>query len=189
MERKVGECSQWKAIGQCSKGDSCCFSHGNNRGQPAQTSSLAPRSQTLIDGKRPSKGGSSPSGKRVQRPCKNYLKRNCTNQSCDQWHLPVCQNYKSESGCKYGDKCRFRHNEVDGQQSKKSKKGAGKGSVACRSPYNWVACLKILIREGSIQRKEGKLGSKSHRQIPQRHVEPHQKSGKKGSIARRHSKA
>ena len=25
--RKVGECCQWKAIGQCSKGDSCSFSH------------------------------------------------------------------------------------------------------------------------------------------------------------------
>ena len=27
MERKVGEGYQWKAIGHCSKGDSCSFSH------------------------------------------------------------------------------------------------------------------------------------------------------------------
>ena len=27
VERKVGECFQWKAHGQCSKGDSCSFSH------------------------------------------------------------------------------------------------------------------------------------------------------------------
>ena len=27
VERKVGECFQWKAIGQCSRGDSCSFSH------------------------------------------------------------------------------------------------------------------------------------------------------------------
>ena len=23
----------------------------------------------------------------------------------DSWHAPVCQNYKTESGCKFGDKC------------------------------------------------------------------------------------
>ena len=28
VEREVGECFQWKAHGQCSKGDSCSFSHG-----------------------------------------------------------------------------------------------------------------------------------------------------------------
>ena len=27
VEKKVGECFQWKAHGQCSKGDSCSFSH------------------------------------------------------------------------------------------------------------------------------------------------------------------
>ena len=27
VQRKVGECFQWKAHGQCSKGDSCSFSH------------------------------------------------------------------------------------------------------------------------------------------------------------------
>ena len=35
VDRKVGECYQWKTIGQCSKGDSCSFSHdpatGNRR--------------------------------------------------------------------------------------------------------------------------------------------------------------
>ena len=37
VERKVGECYQWKATGQCSRGDSCTFSHEqasrNGRGQ------------------------------------------------------------------------------------------------------------------------------------------------------------
>ena len=30
VERKVGECFQWKAHGQCSKGESCRFSHDTN---------------------------------------------------------------------------------------------------------------------------------------------------------------
>ena len=106
-------------------------SHGNNqRGRSGQSSSPAPRSQTQNDGRRPSKGNaprrSSPSGKKGQSPCKNYLEGNCTNPSFP----PVCQNYKTDSGCKFGDKCLFGHTEADSQPSKKSKKSGGKGSVA-----------------------------------------------------------
>ena len=48
VERKVEECYQWKAIGQCSKGDSCNSRHevasGNRcgEGRKEQSSSLAP---------------------------------------------------------------------------------------------------------------------------------------------------
>ena len=54
VERKVGECYQWKANGQCSRRDSCSFSHGYCRGQQAQSSSPAPKTQTQIDGRTPS---------------------------------------------------------------------------------------------------------------------------------------
>ena len=107
------KCYQWKAHGHSSREDSCSFSHGNNRGQPAQSSSLAPRAQRQIDGRRPSQGGSprgsSPSGKRGQKPCKNDLKGNCTNPSYGCWYLPENQNYNSESGCNLGDICLLRH--------------------------------------------------------------------------------
>ena len=49
VERKVGECYQWKQLGQCSKGDSWSFSHdpasGNRRDQrrEGQSSSPAPK--------------------------------------------------------------------------------------------------------------------------------------------------
>ena len=53
VERRAGKCYQWKAIGQCSEGDSCSFRHdpspGNRsrEGQRAkeQTSSPAPNSK------------------------------------------------------------------------------------------------------------------------------------------------
>ena len=35
VDRKLGECFRWKSIAQCSKGDSCSFSHelaSGNRG-------------------------------------------------------------------------------------------------------------------------------------------------------------
>ena len=51
----------------------------------------------------------SPSGLKGRRPCKDFLKGKCAEPSCDLWHPPVCLNRKSESGCKYGDRCHFRH--------------------------------------------------------------------------------
>ena len=61
MERRVGECYQWEPIGQCSKGNSCSFSHdgapGNRCDQRRKgpSSSFAPKAQTQTDGKKPSK--------------------------------------------------------------------------------------------------------------------------------------
>ena len=43
LEMKVEECYQWKATGQCSKRDSCSFSHRSNRGQKTQSFSLVPK--------------------------------------------------------------------------------------------------------------------------------------------------
>ena len=55
---------------------------------------------------------------------------------------------KSKSGCTHGEKCRFRHVEVDGQPSKTSKKSCVKGSVAFfKGVYTGgVVCLKTLIQ-------------------------------------------
>ena len=78
VERRMGECHQWKANGQRSRGDSCSFRHGSDRGQQAQSSSPAPKAQTQIDGRKHSKGigprGESPSGRKGQKACKNKLK-------------------------------------------------------------------------------------------------------------------
>ena len=117
VERRVGECYQWKANGQCLKGDSCSFRHepaSGNRcagGRKEQSSSPAPEAKAQTDGKIPSKGsnskGESPSWTRGRIPCKDVLGRKCTNPSCNLWHPPVCCNYESESGCTYGEKCKF----------------------------------------------------------------------------------
>ena len=136
VDRKVGECYRWKAIGQCSEGDSCSFSHDRASGnrcdqrQEGQSSCPAPKAKAQTDGKIPSRSsgrrGESPSGTRQKIPCRNFLRSKCTCPSCNFWHPPVCLNYKSESGCTYGEKCRFRHVDVDGKPSKKSKKSGVK---------------------------------------------------------------
>ena len=109
------------------KGKTCSFRHDESKREKiTQSSSLAPRPQTQNDGKSSSKeksrGGRSPYGKKYQRPCMDPF--------FDYWHPPVCQNYISEMGCKFGENCMFRYKEVDSQPHKKSKKSDGKGSVA-----------------------------------------------------------
>ena len=173
VERKVGECYQWKATGQCSKGDTCSFSHdrasGNRHDQrrDGQSSYPTPKAQTQTDGKKPSKGsglrGESPSGKGGRIAFRNLL-RESTIPSCNYWHPPVCLNYKSGSGCKYGEKGRFRHAEFDGQPGKKSKKSGVKGSVAS---------LKESIQNGCVFRNSTErrtIRIKTRRQILQGHV-------------------
>ena len=83
------------------------------------------------------------------------------NPSCKFWHLPVCQNYKSERGCMYGDKCHFRRVEAEGKPSKKSKKGEGKGSVAILKGSIQLGCVSQDSHPSkSILRELGKLASK-----------------------------
>ena len=71
----------------------------------------------------------------------------------------VCQNYKSETGCTYGNKCFVRHDETDEKPTKKSKKGGAKGSVVEGVFTVGVVCLMILIRKRPSLWKEGKLRS------------------------------
>ena len=55
--------------------------------------------------------------------------------------LPHVKIYKSESGCKFGDKCLFRHTEADGLPIKRSKKSDGKGSVASLKESIQLGCV------------------------------------------------
>ena len=72
----------------------------------------------------------------------------------------MCLNYKSESGCTYGEKCRFRHTEADGQPSKKSKQSGGKGSVALLKDSTPLGCVsQDSCQRKSILRKDENLGS------------------------------
>ena len=68
--------------------------------------------------------------KMARLPCKDYLKGTCTNSFCEKWHPPECLFYKSESGCRFGEKCSYAHRQVDEQPSKRSKKNGDKSAVA-----------------------------------------------------------
>ena len=90
--RKDGKCFQWKANGQCSRGDSWSFNHGSHSGQRAESSSSTFKAPTQTDGRKPygfrAPRGVSPSGLKGPKPCKHFLGGKCTEPSWDLWHPP-----------------------------------------------------------------------------------------------------
>ena len=89
VERKVRGCFQWKAHGQCSKGDSWT--------KRTIVFSCIPKSkETDGEGQKSSQGsGSNRNVDESETPCRLKL---CKNPSCKFWHLSVCLNDKSEKG-------------------------------------------------------------------------------------------
>ena len=57
-------------------------------------------------------------------------KGTCINSFCEKWHPPECLFYKSENGCRFGEKCSYLHRQVDEQPSKRSKKNGDESAVA-----------------------------------------------------------
>ena len=84
--------------------------------------------------------------------------------------------YRSESRCTCGEKCRFRHAEVDWQPSKKSEKSGVKGSVALLKESIQLGCVSRFSSEKIYSTKRRKIGIKSHRRILQGHVVPDKNS-------------
>ena len=98
-QRTLGDCWQWKANGQCSKGDNCSFRHDFNKRAKMTQPNSSPNSFMQQNERNASRTrsprGKSPSGRMSRWPCKDYLKGTCT---CEKWHPPGCLFYKSESG-------------------------------------------------------------------------------------------
>ena len=77
-QRILGDCWQWEANGQCSRGDNCSFRHDvSKRGKKTQPNPSPSSSTRLNEGKTSrsrSPRGKSPSGRMSRWPCKDYLK-------------------------------------------------------------------------------------------------------------------
>ena len=65
--------------------------------------------------------GKSNHGAIPRQPCRYYLKGTCTRSPCEYWQPHEYQFYKTETGCKAGDKCLFPYHQVDEQPNKKPK--------------------------------------------------------------------
>ena len=143
-QRTLGECWQWKANGQCSKGDNCIFRHDINKRATSTQPNPSPSSFMQQNERNASRTrsprGRSPSGRMSRWPCKDYLKGTCTNSFWEKWHLPECLFYKSENGCRFGEKCSYAHRQVDEQPSKRSKQNGDKSAVAMLKNTRQLGC-------------------------------------------------
>ena len=69
-------------------------------------------------------------------------------------------DHTSESGCKYGDKCKFLHTVAGGQPSKKSKKsGAKRSEASLKETIQLGGVFHDSPKRKSILHENGKLGS------------------------------
>ena len=145
VHRGHGECYQWKAKGQCSRGDKCSFWHdGNERAKPTvktAPSSEPPPPRGRSASRKRNLRGRSPSGKTNRLPCRDFLKGTCTKLPCDHWHPPECQCYKTQSGCRFGDDfVRFRTGRLRNNQRNPWKRTVTKVQwLYWKMHHSWIA--------------------------------------------------
>ena len=163
-QRTLGECWQWKANGQWSKGDNCSFRHDINKRGKVTPSNPSPNSFMRQNERNASRTrsprGKSPSGRMSRWPCKDYLRGTCNNSFCEKWHPPECLFYKSESGCRFGEMCSYAHRQVEEQPSKRSKKDGDKSAVAMLKSTRQLGCVFQDMeppRSSSILRKSSNI--------------------------------
>ena len=133
-QRTLGDCWQWKANGQCSKGDNCSFRHDINKRakltqpNPSPSSFMQQNERNALRTRSPR--GKRPSCRMSRWPCKDYLKGTCTNSFCEKWHPPECLFYRWE-------KCSYAHRQVEELPSKRSKENGDKSAVAMLKKHEY----------------------------------------------------
>ena len=133
-QRILRDCWQWEANGQCSTEDNCSFRHDITERAKMTQPNASPTSFKQQNERKASRTqsprGRSPSARMFRLPCKDYLKRTCTNSFCEKWHPPERLFYKTKSGCRFGEKCSYAHRQVDEQPTERSKKNDDESAVA-----------------------------------------------------------
>ena len=149
-KKSLGYCWQWKANGQCSKGDNRSFLQDMNKCaratqlNPSLWSSTRPNETNALGTRSPR--GRNHGGKMTRLPCKDCVKGTCTNSFCKKCH-PECLFYKTKSGCRFEEKCSCAHRQVDEQLGKRSENNGGKSAVALlKIARQLVAYFKIWSR-------------------------------------------
>ena len=159
VERKMGECFQWKAPGQCSKGDSCSFSHDelaqgdlcSGQRQNRRSSSPALNSKDWRRGEKCSKTGQEGSSSDKKGAKFRAVTKIVKIRHVDSGILP-CVTTTSLRPDTYMEK----HVSSDMLRLMKSPANSQRKVVRkeqlryWRSLNNWVVYLKILIWEGLL---------------------------------------
>ena len=165
----LGDCWHWETNGQCVKGDNCSFRHDTNKRGKVTPSNPSPNSFMQQSERKSSRTrsprGRSPSGRTSRWPCKDYLKGTCNNSFCEKWHPQECLLYKTNSGCRFGEKCSFAHRQVDEQPTKKGlKRMMTKVQWLCLKKGNWQEREPVT---DECHDRPGKPGKRSDKKLGQ----------------------
>ena len=171
----MGECFQWKAHGQCSKGDSCSFSHdklvqgdlyGGQR-RKGRSSSPAPNSKAkTAKGQNHLKNITQQSGMLFRQKERNSVPlQECFKKKKKRHvkfgHPLVCQTTSLRPDANFVEHVSSDMLRLRKKPSKKSKKGGAKGSVALLKDATQFGCVsQDSYPRKSIPREEGKMGSR-----------------------------
>ena len=173
VDRKVGQCFQWRAHGQCSKGDSCSFSHdtlasgngdcGQRRKGRLSSPAFHPKEKT--GGEEPESFHKNQAIKRKARQIKEARfdpDTSFVNMRRVSFGILPC--VRTASLKKVVDMVTNAISDTVGQKrrpTKRSKKGAAKRSVAILKESIQLGCVsQDSYPRKSILRESGKLGSK-----------------------------
>ena len=141
VERGRGECYQWKAAGQCSKGDNCSFRHdGNQSGKPTPKSSLLSCKKI--------KESQRPSGRFPRKPCWDILKGTCMTPS--KWYFGIPPHGRFTRNHRGADSTKMSafHQQVEGQPRKKLRRNDDNSAVALwKNSRQFGLC--IPLRKGT----------------------------------------
>ena len=121
------ECSQWKASGQCSKDTHAVSVAGPIVDRKDNRLILLQKRRHRLTERNHQKVQTSEEKVLMEQEtelCADIsLGESVRIRGENIGTLPLCHNYKSESGSTYGEKCRFRHVETDGQFAKSQSGG------------------------------------------------------------------
>ena len=169
----MGECYQWRANGQCSKGDPCSFSDdrlasgnsGGGRRRKGRSSSPAPKAKAQTD-EREVKYTKTSGNKEENSSDKKRAKFHddtgfVKNRYVNFGTLPCVKTTSQKKGCTHGKKCFFRHFEAEEKPDRRSKKGGAKGKVSLLKESTQLGCTsQDSYPRQSILHEPEDLGSK-----------------------------
>ena len=155
--------------GQESKGDRCSSRHeSTDRAQKPEPNAATPFEPSVSRGRsvlrKRSIRGKGNRGAILRHPCRCYLRDTCTRTPCEYGHPIECQFYKSETGCKAGDKCLFPHYKVDEQPNKKPPKSNFQKRRES-DDKNAVAIVKSVSQLGCVSHDSNALDSQGTKEF------------------------
>ena len=164
-QRCQGDCGQWQAFGQCSKGDNCSFRHDVDKRAKSTQPNPSPRSSTQQNVKNTARTksprGRNLNGKMARLPCKDYLKGTSTTPFCKNGILwSACSTSQKKDANLRTSECSYTHRQVDEHTSKKSQKHGDRIAVAIFFNTQQLGCVSQDMeppKSSSILRKSSTI--------------------------------